>query len=117
MATITLPAQTLTILDHPTPLADAVKHLDEDGYYTADVAIPATDLLGEHERGFDHFYDTLCNALSEDSDAFSINYTVVGVSEDGQTFYVRVSNNLAEYLHASPEIATEHNIDPTTLPH
>lgn len=117
MATITLPTQTLTILDHPTPLAEAVKHLDDDGCYQAVVAIPATDLLGERERGYDHFYDTLCNALSEDSDAFSMSYQVLGVSPDGQTFYVAASNNLTEMLDADPDLAAEHNIDLTALPH
>lgn len=111
-STITLPAQTLTVLDAPTPLVEAVQHLDENGYYTAVVAIPKSHLMAEYERDFDEFYDTLCNALSANSDAFSISYQVLGVSPDGDTMYVAVENNLAGYLTDTPEVAAEHGIDP-----
>lgn len=113
MATeITIPAQTLTVLDAPTPLTEAVQHLDENGYYTAVVAIPKTHLMAEYERDFDEFYDTLCNALSADSDAYSISYQVLCVSPDGDTMYVAVENNLANYLNNNPDVAAEHGIDP-----
>lgn len=114
--TITLPAQTLTVLTAPTPLADTIGHLDNEGYYHAVVAIPADDILGEREHGFDHFYDTLCHALSTNSDAFSMSYQVLGVSSDGRTFYVAACNNIAEMLRAYPEMADEHTIDLSMLP-
>lgn len=114
---ITLPAQTLTVLTEPTPLTDAITQIDQrTGYYTAVIAVPTADITGEHERGFDAFYDNLCNRLTTDSDAFSMTYQILGATPDGQTLYVRVSNNLVEYLRADPERATEQGIDLSTLP-
>lgn len=114
--TVTLPAQTLTVLNGPTPLTEAIKHLDGHGYYTAVIAVPTTEMTGESERGFDDFYDNLCNRLTTDSDAFSMHYQILGVSPDGRTFYVRASNNLVEYLRADPVWATEQGIDLAELP-
>jgi hypothetical protein len=115
-ATVTLPAQTLTVLTKPTPLAEAIKHLDGEGYYQGVVAIPADRLLGKSENGYDDYFDTLCNALTTDSDAYSISHQILGISEDGQTFYVAVANNLVEYLRSDPVWATEQGIDLAELP-
>lgn len=112
--TVTLPAQTLTVLTKPTPLTEAIKHLDGEGYYHGVVAIPAAKILGRD--GYDDFYDTLCNALTADSDAYAMDYQVLGVSEDGQTFYIAASNNLVEYLRSDPIWATEQGIDLAELP-
>lgn len=112
--TVDLPAQTLTVLDAPTSLTEAVKHLDTYGNYAAVVAVPTADMMGEREGGFDAFYDNLCNLLTTDADAFSMTYQVLAAAPDGNTLYVRVSNNLAEYLHANPDFAAENGI---ALPH
>ena len=118
MATITLPAQNLTVLDGPTPLTEAINHLDlKTGYYTAVIAVPVTEMTAENERGFDEFYDNLCNRLTTNADAFSMTYQIVGVSPDGRTLYVRVANNLIEYLRADPIWATEQGIDLSALPY
>lgn len=115
--TATLPAQTLTVLTKPTPLTEAIQHLDQrTGHYTAVIAVPTEEMTGEHERGVDAFYDNLCNRLTTDSDAFSMTYQILGASPDGQTLYVRASNNLVEYLRADPEWATEQGIDLSDLP-
>lgn len=111
--TVTLPEQTLTLLDSPMPLKDAVKSLDTEGYFTADLAVPTETMLAGHDSkyGYDAFYDDLANRLSTGSDAYSVKYHVLGASPDGKTLYVRVSNNLLEYLRTDLEWAVEHGID------
>lgn len=95
--TVATPARDFEVLQRPLTIEEAAELVDdESGYVSGIVEVRADEYFGAG-LDYDAFYDGLTDKLIAGVQPVGTSATIRGVSDDGQTLYVEVGTDFAEW--------------------